>query len=143
MSTTSTSFGFHLPEPILDLLHRYASIWGPLSESERRQAMEETMHPDATYQDPFTPGVITGYGMITKACEEAQAKTPGMAVRIIGGFGTGKLVCAQWVLDLPDAFAVVEGIEVLVLDEGKIRRAVGYFDRKALEPDELEEVEER
>ena len=112
-----------------DLNDRYLACWNETDPAARRALIAELWAADATYTDPLAD--VRGHDQISATIAAVQQQFPGFV------FTKGTDVdahhnCARftWGLGPRDADPVVEGFDVVVLDDaGRIAAVHGFLDR--------------
>jgi hypothetical protein len=112
-----------------DLNERYLACWNETDATARRSLIDELWAEDATYTDPLAD--VRGRDQIDATIAAVQQQFPGFV------FVPGTDVDAHhnrarftWGLGPAGAEPVVEGFDVLVLDEaGRIEAVHGFLDR--------------
>ena len=112
-----------------DLNERYLACWNETDSTARRALIEQLWAQDATYTDPLAD--VRGLEQIDATIAAVQDQFPGFV------FTAGTPVDAHhnqarftWGLGLRDADPVIEGFDVLVLDDtGRIEAVHGFLDK--------------
>ncbi len=112
-----------------ELNERYLACWNETDPAARRALIEQLWAEDATYTDPLAD--VCGLDQIAATIAAVQQQFPGFV------FTTGSAVDAHhnqarftWGLGPRDADPVIEGFDVLVLDDtGRIESVHGFLDK--------------
>jgi steroid delta-isomerase-like uncharacterized protein len=123
----------------LELAQRYFDAWN----AHDATAIGATFAPGGTYQDPTTPGPLSGDAIGAYAAG-LWAAFPDLCFEVVSVAPAGEhLVAAQWIMrgtnhgsmmGLPPTGKTVElpGADFVVVDDAGLRSVTGYFDSAAL-----------
>jgi steroid delta-isomerase-like uncharacterized protein len=118
-----------------ELAQRWRTAWqGPAG------GFEECCTPDVSYEDPLALVPLSGVEALEAHAAELRAAFPDIRLESPGeSIGSHKLVCLTWralgthrgeLAGLPasNRFVVLQGVHYAELEDGRIRRARGFFD---------------
>lgn len=103
-------------------------------------APEQACTPDVAYEDPLSNGLLEGPAQLAAHAERLRAAFPDVAVeRSAPALAEGRHACVPWrltgtnegelaVVPATGRRLVLHGLHYLELDEGRVRRARGFFD---------------
>jgi hypothetical protein len=115
---------------IREVIDGYFAMWNETDPTRRREIIEETWAPDASYVEPLM--VVEGYAALNVGVSGLQAQFPGHELRPAGRVDSHHdRVRWSWELFQPGAGAPLAGgtnVGVLAAD-GRLRRVTGFFDR--------------
>jgi hypothetical protein len=114
--------------PVAELVEQYFAIWNDRDEASRRATITTIMTEDSTYSDPDYAGVH-GHTALSAAVATAQEKFGTLE------FSLGEIIGVHhdvalftWRLAEPGAATpVAVGHDFAELEDGRIRRVVGFF----------------
>jgi hypothetical protein len=108
----------------------YSDAWAPVSDTERRTLLNESVTEDITYRDFFTgsPG-LAGIDALVAHIEKFQKMGPGARFRQLEIIGWGNDVLAKWQRIGGDGKLSVTGYDAIVFaPDGRIASIVGYAE---------------
>ena len=106
----------------------YIDVWNERSAAERKVMLSNTWTTDAHYQDPMTQ--VEGTKSINEMIEAAQLRFPDFRFTLNGAVkGYSNIVRFSWALGPTDKPAPIEGSDVLLLNDGKIHKVIGFLDK--------------
>jgi SnoaL-like protein len=111
------------------LAHRYLDAWNETDPAKRREVIEEVFTTNATYTDPL--GAADGHGGLDQFVAAAQQQFTGLVFNLAGEVdGHHDIARFTWHLgpaDAPEPVAI--GFDVVVVEDGKIDRVLGFLDK--------------
>ncbi len=118
-----------------ELARRWRAAWqGPAG------GFEDCCTPDVSYEDPIALVPLEGLDALERYAKSLRSAFPDIRVEAAGeSIGSGNLGCLTWralgthrgeLAGLPasNRFVVLQGIHYVELDDGRVRRARGFFD---------------
>ncbi|MGE5115216.1 MAG: nuclear transport factor 2 family protein [Betaproteobacteria bacterium] len=106
----------------------YVDTWNEPDEARRRSMLSRHWTEDASYVDPLMRG--EGAAQISGLVGAVQQRFPGFRFALTGTpNGHGDVVRLSWSLGPAGAEPPIEGSDVVVLRDGRIRSVIGFIDR--------------
>jgi steroid delta-isomerase-like uncharacterized protein len=118
-----------------ELAERWRAAWqGPAG------GFDACCTPDVGYEDPVAVVPLEGVGAVEEHAKALRAAFPDIRVEASGeSIGTSSLACLTWralgthrgeLAGLPPSnrFVVLQGVHYAELEDGRVRRARGFFD---------------
>jgi len=110
------------------IVDAYIAVWNETDGAARQALIAETWTEDGTYTDPLAD--VAGHGGIDALVGAVQAQFPGFVFRRLGEVGAHHaFIRFSWEAGPADGEAVVAGTDVALVDDGRLRRVVGFLDR--------------
>jgi hypothetical protein len=123
--TTSKEFSMFDPAFIA---RAYLDTWNETDAERRRALLKKHWAEDAHYADPMMQG--DGEAAIAALVGAVHERFPGFRFKPTGTpNGHGDYVRLSWSLGPDDAAPPIEGSDLLVLQDGRIRQVIGFIDR--------------
>jgi hypothetical protein len=105
----------------------YIAIWNETDHAARKALIADTWTEDATYTDPLAD--VSGHEGIDGLIATVQAQFPGFVFRRLGEVDAHHaFIRFAWEAGPADGDAVVAGSDVALIDDGRLRRVVGFLD---------------
>jgi steroid delta-isomerase-like uncharacterized protein len=124
-----------MSEPLDELAERWRAAWqGPAG------GFEHCCTPDVGYEDPVALVPLEGVEALEGHAKKLRDAFPDIRVEAAGdSLGTAALACLTWralgthrgeLAGLPPSnrFVVLQGVHYAELEDGRVRRARGFFD---------------
>jgi steroid delta-isomerase-like uncharacterized protein len=124
-----------MSEVLDELAERWRAAWqGPAG------GFEQCCTPDVGYEDPLALVPLQGLDELEDHAKKLRDAFPDIRVEAAGdSLGTGALACLTWralgthrgeLAGLPasNRFVVLQGVHYAELEDGRVRRARGFFD---------------
>ena len=124
-----------MSEALEELAGRWRAAWqGPAG------GFEHCCTPDVAYEDPIALVPLEGLEALERHAEALRSAFPDIRVESPAeSIGSGNLGCLTWralgthrgdLAGLPasNRFVVLQGVHYVELDDGRVRRARGFFD---------------
>lgn len=109
------------------LVESYIAIWNEVDAATRRARIAETWTEDAVYTDPMAD--VAGHDGIGGLVAAVQAQFPGLVFRRTGEVDTHhSFIRFSWEAGPEGADAVIAGSDVALMEDGQLRRVVGFLD---------------
>lgn len=109
------------------LVESYIAIWNEVDAAARQALIAETWTEDAVYTDPLAD--VTGHAGIDGLVAAVQVQFPGLVFRRTGEVDTHHaFIRFSWEAGPEGASAVIAGTDVALMDDGQLRRVVGFLD---------------
>jgi hypothetical protein len=106
----------------------YLETWNETDETKRQSLMKRYWADDATYADPLM--TADGAEKISGLVGAVHQRFPGFRFKPMGTpNGHGKYVRLSWSLGPGGIEPPIEGSDVVLVDEGRIRQVIGFIDR--------------
>ena len=106
----------------------YIETWNETDAAKRQSLLKKHWADEATYVDPLMSA--DGSANISGLVDAVQQRFPGFRFKLTGTpNGHGRYVRLSWSLGPDGAEPPVEGSDVVVVDEGRIRQVIGFIDR--------------
>jgi hypothetical protein len=111
-----------------DIAERYLACWNETDPPARRALIDNNWTADAAYVDPLV--AVVGRAAIDATIAAVQAQFPGFVFTQLGEMDSHHQQARfSWGLGAPGAQPLVEGFDVVVIDdEGRIDRVHGFLD---------------
>ncbi len=110
------------------IARNYLETWNEADEAKRRALLNRYWSEDATYADPLMSA--DGAADISALVGAVHERFPGFRFKPTGTpNGHGKYVRLSWTLGPEGIDAPIEGSDVVVVEEGRIRQVIGFIDR--------------
>ena len=110
------------------IAHAYLDTWNETDAQRRRSLLRRHWTNDACYADPLMRG--EGEERVDVLVAAVQQRFPGFRFRLIGTpTGHGEYVRLAWSLGPQGGEPPIEGSDVVVLQDGRIRQVIGFIDR--------------
>jgi hypothetical protein len=112
-----------------DLAKRYIETWNETDGERRRRLIEDLYTEDGSYTDPLVEAV--GWDVIDQTLGAVQQQFAGLEFSLAGDVdGHHDTARFTWHLAAPGAEEpLVIGFDVIVTDNGKVRRVYGFLDK--------------
>ena len=106
----------------------YLETWNETDDERRRSLLQKHWTRDASYVDPMMRG--EGEATIAGLIGGVHQRFPGFRFRLSGTpNGHGDHVRLSWTLGPDGSEPPIEGSDVVVLQDGRIRQVIGFIDR--------------
>jgi hypothetical protein len=106
----------------------YLDTWNETDDERRRSLLRQHWTNDACYADPLMRG--EGEAHIAGLVAAVHQRFPGFRFRLLGTpSGHGEYVRLAWSLGPQGSEPPIEGSDVVVLQDGRIRQVIGFIDR--------------
>lgn len=106
----------------------YIEAWNQTDGERRQTLLDQHWAPDASYADPLMRG--DGLVQITGLIGAVHQRFPGFRFALLGTpEGHGEFVRFRWSLGPAGIEPPVEGSDVLLLRDGRIRQVIGFIDK--------------
>lgn len=106
----------------------YLDTWNETDAERRRALLKRHWAEDARYVDPMMQG--EGEAAIAALVGAVHERFPGFRFKPTGTpNGHGDYVRLSWSLGPSVGAAPIEGSDLLVLQDGRIRQVIGFIDR--------------
>lgn len=116
-----------ISDPTL-IARAYLETWNETDGSKRLALLQRHWTDDATYVDPLMGA--EGSEQISALVAAVHQRFPGFRFEAIGTpNGHGRYVRLSWSLGPAGTQPPIEGSDVVVLEEGRIRQVIGFIDR--------------
>lgn len=111
-----------------DIAETYVAAWNEADPVRRLALLTQGWAEDAVYGDPL--GRAAGHAEIAGLIGAVQARFPGFRFALKGpADGYGEAVRFSWVLGPDGAEPPIEGSDVVIVDDGRIARVIGFLDK--------------
>ena len=112
-----------------DIAERYLACWNETDPAARQALIERHWTEGATYVDPLA--AVAGRAGIEATIAAVQAQFPGFVFTQLGEMDAHHQQARfTWGLGMPGEQPLVEGFDVVVIDdEGRIDRVLGFLDK--------------
>ena len=112
-----------------DIAERYLACWNETDPEARRALIDRHWSEDASYIDPLA--AVAGREAIEATIAAVQAQFPGFVFCQLSEMDAHHQQARfGWGLGAPGAEPMIEGFDVVVIDdEGRIERVYGFLDR--------------
>jgi SnoaL-like protein len=109
------------------LVESYIAIWNEVEAGARRALIGETWSEDASYTDPLAD--VSGHAGIDGLVAAVQAQFPGLVFRQLGDVDAHhEFMRFSWEAGPEGAAAIIAGTDVALINDGRLRRVVGFLD---------------
>ncbi|HEX2560419.1 nuclear transport factor 2 family protein [Phenylobacterium sp.] len=116
-----------MTDPIL-VANRYIELWNETDPQRRRSLLEQSWSPTASYVDPIA--AVDGHAGMDALVAGVQERFPGFRFRLVGApDGYADKVRFSWELGPDGAQAPIQGSDVVLLEDGRVRQVIGFLDR--------------
>ncbi len=116
-----------MSDPTL-IARAYLETWNETDGSKRLALLQRHWTDDATYVDPLMGA--EGSEQISALVAAVHQRFPGFRFEEIGtANGHGRYVRLSWSLGPAGTQPPIEGSDVVVVEEGRIRQVIGFIDR--------------
>ena len=112
-----------------DVAERYLACWNESDPAARRRMLDTHWSPDALYVDPM--GEARGVDAVEATIAAVHAQFAGFVFTQLDDMDAHHQQARfRWGLGTPGQVPVVEGFDVVVIDdEGRIDRVYGFLDK--------------
>lgn len=108
--------------------NRYIDLWNETDPDRRRRLLEQHWSAKAEYADPLA--AVDGHAGMESLVAGVQQRFPGFRFRLVGApDGYADKVRFSWELGPADAEAPIQGSDVVLLEDGRVRQVIGFLDR--------------
>ena len=112
---------------VTQIVDNYIAIWNETDSAARQALISENWTEDATYTDPLAE--VTGHEGIDGLVAAVQEQFPGFVFRQLGeAEAHHAFLRFSWEAGPADGEAVVAGSDVALIEDGRLRRVVGFLD---------------
>lgn len=109
------------------IVDTYLAVWNETDSAARQALISDAWTADATYTDPLAD--VAGYEGIDGLVGSVQAQFPGLVFRRLGEVDAHHaFIRFAWEAGPEGAEAVIAGTDVALIDDGRLRRVVGFLD---------------
>ncbi|MFC3078237.1 nuclear transport factor 2 family protein [Phenylobacterium terrae] len=116
-----------MTDPAL-VANRYIELWNETDPQRRRALLEQSWSPKASYVDPMA--AVDGHEGLEALVAGVQQRFPGFRFRLVGApDGYADKVRFTWELGPDGAEAPIQGSDVVLLEDGRVRKVIGFLDR--------------
>ena len=116
-----------MSDPIA-VARNYLDTWNETDEARRLALLSRYWSSDASYADPLM--TADGAGNISALVGAVHERFPGFKFKPTGTpNGHGSFVRLSWTLGPDDIDAPIEGSDVVVVEQGRIKQVIGFIDR--------------
>jgi len=116
-----------------EFANQYLAAWNETDDARRRQLVEQTFSPAASYQDPLMEG--HGHDGIAAMIAAAQSHFPGHRFTLRGTpDGYKQVVRFSWALGIPGQEPVAYGTDVAMTSDGRFDNVAGFLDTAQAQP---------
>jgi hypothetical protein len=123
----------HIMHSPAELATQYLAVWNETDSARRRELIEQTFNPAASYQDPLMEG--QGHDGIAAMIAAAQSQFPGHRFTLHGTpDGYKQVVRFSWALGLPGSEPVAYGTDVALTSGGRFDSIAGFLDTAQAQP---------
>ena len=106
----------------------YLETWNETDDAKRRALLRSHWTDDATYVDPLMGA--QGSEQISTLVGAVHQRFPGFRFTATGApNGHGRYVRLSWALGPDGVPPPIEGSDIVVLEDGRIRQVIGFIDR--------------
>ena len=127
-------------DPAADLLDRYFAMWNAPDPATRHRLIPQVWTSDALYVDPRARAL--GHAEIESMVDEVRQSAPHLSFRRVGpALMHHEFVWYAWEMFGADRSVIGGGVSFAEIEDGRLRRLVGFFDREP-EPDVAPRVSE-
>ena len=110
------------------IVDAYLAIWNETDSTARKALIADTWTEDASYTDPLAD--VTGHDGIDALVAAVQEQFPGLVFRRLGEVDAHhQYLRFAWEAGPEGAEARIAGTDAAVINEGRLRRVVGFLDR--------------
>jgi hypothetical protein len=103
----------------------YLETWNETDDAKRQSLLKKYWTEDATYVDPLMSA--DSAAQISSLVGAVHERFPGFRFKPTGT--PNQYVRLSWSLGPDGTEAPIEGSDVVLVDEGRIRQVVGFIDR--------------
>lgn len=108
--------------------NRYIDLWNETDPARRRKLLEQAWSPSVGYVDPLA--AVEGHDGMDALVAGVQQRFPGFRFRLVGApDGYADKVRFTWELGPETGQAPIQGSDVVLLEDGRVRRVIGFLDR--------------
>jgi hypothetical protein len=108
--------------------NRYIDLWNETDPDRRRTLLEQSWSPKVDYVDPLA--AVDGHAGLDALVAGVQQRFPGFRFRLVGApNGYADKVRFTWELGPDGAEAPIQGSDVVLLEDGRMRQVIGFLDR--------------
>ncbi|MEZ5729234.1 MAG: nuclear transport factor 2 family protein [Burkholderiaceae bacterium] len=112
----------------IEVATAYIDTWNCPETAGLDSLLERHWTPDASYVDPLMRA--NGYPEIGRLVAAVHQRFPGFSFKLLGlPNGFGEFVRLSWTLGPEGGQAPIEGSDIVEVQDGRIRRVVGFIDR--------------
>jgi hypothetical protein len=106
----------------------YVDTWNETDAERRRSLLKKHWTGDASYTDPLMRG--DGEAQIAGLVGAVHQRFPGFRFKLTGTpNGHGAYLRLSWSLGPDGGEPPIEGSDVVVVQDGRIRQVIGFIDR--------------
>ncbi|MCT9930006.1 nuclear transport factor 2 family protein [Planotetraspora sp. A-T 1434] len=112
----------------MELIKKYIETWNVTDAAERRRLIGEVWAEDGAYTDPLAD--VAGRDQIDAVIAAVQEQFPGLVFTLGGEVDAHHDIARfSWHLGPEGAEPLVVGFDVAVLENGRVKRVLGFLDR--------------
>ena len=110
------------------IAENYVAAWNEAEPAAREALLARTFTPDIAYRDPIMQG--DGHAGIAALIEGVHKQFPGFRFSLRGEpDGFGNIIRFSWNLGPAGSEAVVEGTDIGVVEDGRLKTVTGFLDK--------------
>lgn len=112
----------------VNLAAAYIAAWNETDPARRRALIEKTFTGDVSYVDPVMAG--DGHDGVDGLIAGVHQRFPGFRFTLLDGAnGYGDHLRFSWELGPEGADAPIQGSDVMIMENGRIVKVIGFLDR--------------
>jgi hypothetical protein len=113
---------------VQNIANHYIATWNEIDAFRRQQLIEKGWSSDARYQDPLAS--TKGHVELDALIGSVHTRFPGFRFALLGkADGHGDFIRFSWGLGPAGAEPIVEGSDVVVLENGRMKSVIGFLDK--------------
>ena len=111
-----------------ELVDRYIKIWNTPDDSARRALVADVFAEDGVFVDPFME--VQGVDAINAGIGAVLGQFAGLELTLIGDVDAHHGIARfRWQIAPAGAESIVEGSDVAVAEDGKLKGVYGFIDK--------------
>jgi hypothetical protein len=110
------------------IAQNYIAAWNETDAAARHTLLEAVFTNDVRYRDPLMQG--DGHDGVAALIDGVHERFPGFRFALKGkADGFGEHIRFSWALGPEGGEAIVEGTDIGVIDEGRLKSVTGFLDK--------------
>lgn len=109
------------------IIAAYTDAWNAPDDNASRARLKDVWHDDSSYTDPTV--TVTGVDALVRHIAAVRTRRPNTRIELTSGIDAHHDVLRfSWQRVHDDGSLVVGGIDIAIIEDGRILRMIGFFD---------------